>query len=121
MEQGQRATTGSTRRGGETPVPPLAPPPADTRGGEPRDLVSIYAARIRADEQAPPLFAPQPILRVGRGTPGFRRQRPTASLRAGLSDVAASRRLTRRGRLVAIAGVAAAILTTALAGTVLAG
>jgi len=108
----------TTRRAG-TPGPAVGP----RAGGQPRgdapDIVSIYAERLRASAAAPPLFAPRPVVRIGRGTPAFRRHRP--AMRAGSRSIASPPRLTRRGRLVAVAATVAAVVTTALAGTVLAG
>ena len=102
----------------------LTGPAAGVRAGgqplrvDPPDLVSIYAERLRASADAPPLFAPRPVVRIGRGTPAFRRHRPARSSGQG---AATQTRLSRRGRLVAVAATVAVVVTTALAGTVLAG
>ena len=112
-----RSTSVAASRGAGIPGPALAARAAGEHRVDPPDLVSIYAERLRAGIDAPPLFTPGPVVRIGRGTPAFRRHRPVA--RAG--RISSPRRSARRGRLVAAAAAVAAVITTALAGTVLAG
>ncbi len=116
MSSGVANGVARSRRAG-TPGPAVGSRPVGQSHAEPRDLVSIYAERLRAAAEAPPLFAPRPVVRIGRGTPAFRR--PVARTGSGRATV--QPRLTRRGRLVAVAAAVAMVVTTALAGTVLAG
>lgn len=113
-----RATSVTTRQRAGLPGPTVGARAGSQHRDDPLDLVSIYAERLRAAADAPPLFAPRPVVRIGRGTPAFR-HRPAR--RVGSRAVVSAPRLTRRGRLVAAAAAVAAVVTTALAGTVLAG
>lgn len=118
---GSERTTSTTMRTWADPDSPTAiTRSAEAAWGEPPDLVSIYAERLRAAEHAPPLFVPRPVLRVGRGR-AVDGRRPSVVLGSALRGMVAPSHLTRRRRLVAGAAAVAAVVTTALAGAGLVG